>query len=162
MKEALHKEEVLDRIAPLFSDRLAAEVWLNKYAAEGEQDPRQMFTRLTLALARKEFEYYKKARKKLMYCPWLKKRISKEGLDYYSRNLQFKDLCQAIMDLLKGFNYVILGGSMMASLGTKNYSSISNCFVIGQPEDSINGINLKRAEQSNLMKRRKHHHCVAM
>lgn len=154
MKEVLHKEEVLDRIAPLFSDRLAAEVWLNKYAAEGEQDPRQMFTRLTLALARKEFEYYKKARKKLMYCPWLKKRISKEGLDYYSRNLQFKDLCQEIMDLLKGFNYVILGGSMMASLGTKNYSSISNCFVIGQPEDSINGINLKRAEQSNLMKRR--------
>ena len=43
---------------------------------------------------------------------------------------------------------------MMASLGIKNYSSISNCFVIGQPEDSINGINLKRAEQSNLMKRR--------
>lgn len=154
MKEVLHKEEVLDRIAPLFSDRLAAEVWLNKYAAEGEQDPRQMFTRLTLALARKEFEYYKKARKKLMYCPWLKKRVSKEGLDYYSRNLQFKDLCQEIMDLLKGFNYVILGGSMMASLGIKNYSSISNCFVIGQPEDSINGINLKRAEQSNLMKRR--------
>lgn len=50
---------------------------------------------------------------------------------------------------------VIPGGSVLAGLGDNNYiGSLSNCMVVGQPEDSYHGIMKSREERVQLMKRR--------
>lgn len=162
MNKVDQRSQILNELTSYFPDKLAAEVWLDKYAAPNETHPKQMFHRLATELTNIEYSYYKKALKKLAYAPWIKGKLSIEGREYYTAKYSKEDLYRKIYALLDNFGYLLLGGSVMASLGLKNYSSLSNCFVIGQPEDSINGINLKRAEQSNLMKRRKYHHCVAM
>lgn len=160
MTEQGREEKVILSVEKFLGDRLAAEVWVKKYAARypdgtlRETHPNHMFQRLAHELAKIEYEYYCKRKKRLYLNPWLKKQLSSQGLEYYNTKLTFRKIYVAILSLLENFGPVILGGSMMASLGLQNYSSISNCFVIGQPEDSINGINAKRAEQSNLMKRR--------
>ena len=56
--------------------------------------------------------------------------------------------------LLEDFKYIIPQGSVMASLGTDVIASLSNCFVIGQPEDSYSGIMQKDQQLVQLMKRR--------
>lgn len=60
-----------------------------------------------------------------------------------------------IMELFHHFKYVIPQGSIMATLG-KPYkiASLSNCFVVGQPDDSYSGIMQKDQELVQLMKRR--------
>jgi ribonucleoside-diphosphate reductase alpha chain len=42
----------------------------------------------------------------------------------------------------------------MYQLGAKSIGSLSNCFVVGQPEDSYGGIFRKDEEMAQLMKRR--------
>lgn len=154
MNKVDQRSQILNELTSYFPDKLAAEVWLDKYAAPNETHPKQMFHRLATELTNIEYSYYKKALKKLAYAPWIKGKLSIEGREYYTAKYSKEDLYRKIYALLDNFGYLLLGGSVMASLGLKNYSSLSNCFVIGQPEDSINGINLKRGEQANLMKRR--------
>jgi ribonucleoside-diphosphate reductase alpha chain len=52
------------------------------------------------------------------------------------------------------FKYIIPQGSVMAMLGNDLIGSLSNCFVVGQPEDSYGGIFQKDQELAQLMKRR--------
>ncbi len=124
-------------------DELAANVWLQKYAMEGEITPDQMHKRLAKEFARIEEKYYEKGEQ------WL----NKGNLSNYGStrsHLQEND----IYELFKNFKYIIPQGSIMSGLGLNAAQSLSNCFVIGQPKDSFGGIFLKDQEMAQLMKRR--------
>lgn len=124
-------------------DELAASVWLSKYAKEGEITPADMHKRMTKEFARIEEGYIKHEQNFL----------DKEKLSYYGRNRE--DLTEeSIFNLFDKFKTIIPQGSVMANLGSKEITSLSNCFVIGTPEDSYGGILRKDEELVQLMKRR--------
>lgn len=128
-------EEVLQAATEYFNgDSLAANVWMNKYAlkdSEGniyEKNPDQMHRRIAAEIARIEKKYPNP--------------LSEED----------------IYNVLKGFAHIVPQGSPMAGIGNPfQISSLSNCFVIGNPEnssDSYGGIMKVDQEQVQLMKRR--------
>ena len=138
-------------------DELAANVWQSKYAQEGEVTPDDMHKRLAKEFARIENKYAleieKKANKYLT--------LSDEGQKYYhfSQSTVYdgnslEKFENRIYNLFKDFKYIIPQGSIMSQLGSKSIGSLSNCFVIGQPEDSYGGIFQKDEEMAQLMKRR--------
>ena len=112
-------------------DELATKVWLNKYALrnlEGqllEEYPTRMHLRITNELSRIENKY-----------------PNPMG-------------ALEIFDMLQSFKYFIPGGSSMFGIGN-NYSisSLGNCFVVGDTEDSYASILKIDAEQVQIMKRR--------
>lgn len=60
-----------------------------------------------------------------------------------------------IYELFKDFKYLVAQGSPMSAIGNPyQIQSLSNCFVIDQPEDSYGGILLADQEQVQIMKRR--------
>ncbi|MDR0691862.1 MAG: adenosylcobalamin-dependent ribonucleoside-diphosphate reductase [Prevotellaceae bacterium] len=114
-------------------DELAAAVWVNKYAMKDsfgniyEKTPDDMHRRLA-----NEFE-----------------RIEKR----YENPMSVSE----IMELLKGFKYIVPQGGPMTGIGnSQQIASLSNCFVIGyqQEADSYGGIMRIDEEQVQLMKRR--------
>lgn len=113
-------------------DELASKVWLDKYALRDsnnnvlEESPQQMHIRMAKEFARIEAKYGGK------------RALTEDKILKYFNN----------------FKYIIPGGSVMAVLGSSMIGSLSNCFVIGQPEDSYSGIMKLREEQAHLMKRR--------
>ena len=123
-------------------DELAANVWLSKYAQEGEETPDDMHKRLAKEFARIEETYILNN--------------TRAGFSDLSKYGQIrKDLDEkTIYNLFKDFKYIIPQGSIMSQLGAKSIGSLSNCFVIGQPEDSYGGIFRKDEEMAQLMKRR--------
>lgn len=130
-------------------DELAAGVWQGKYAQEGEVTPDDMHKRMAKEFARIEKMYQedkKTHRSAISHSVW-------NSLSYYGRHreeLQEED----IYGLFKDFKYIIPQGSIMSQLGSKSIGSLSNCFVVGQPQDSYGGIFLKDEEMAQLMKRR--------
>lgn len=122
----------IDALTYFKGDDLAAKVWTDKYALRNENgevvesNPDQMHLRMAKEFARIEAKY--------------------GGPNMLSE--------QEIMGLFQDFRYIVPGGSVMAGLGSKAIGSLSNCFVIGQPEDSYSGIMKLREEQAHLMKRR--------
>lgn len=126
------KKEVLKSTLNYFNrDDLATDVWINKYALKDADDnpmeltPEDMHTRLANELYRIELQY-------------------KNPTQY-----------ETIKRLLTNFNYFILAGSCMFGIGNNNsFSSLGNCFVIGNDHDSYSGILRLDEEQVNLMKRR--------
>lgn len=133
-----------DKVLDYFNgDELAASTWRNKYAAPGEETPEDSQRRLAREFARIEEKFEWKAN------PDDKLKLSRYG---YSR----KPLTEErIMELFKDYKYVIPGGSVMSGAGTSELVSLSNCFVCGSPKDSYADIMKVRAEQTQLMKRRK-------
>ena len=143
-------------------DELAANVWLSKYAQEGEETPDDMHKRLAKEFARVETNYILKLEDSAKKVPLL----SEEGKKYYhygqhllyegrNKGKGVSELVQErIYNLFKDFKYIIPQGSIMSQLGAKSIGSLSNCFVIGQPEDSYGGIFRKDEEMAQLMKRR--------
>ena len=132
-------------------DELAASVWRGKYAMEGEINPDDMHRRLAKEFARieidyigKEFEFVNSVRNPDLLI---------SGLSEYgqSRSVLSED---SIYDLFKDFKYIVPQGSIMSMLGANKIGSLSNCFVIGQPEDSYGGILQKDQQLVQLMKRR--------
>ncbi|PID93943.1 MAG: ribonucleoside-diphosphate reductase, adenosylcobalamin-dependent [Bacteroidetes bacterium] len=127
-------EEVLAEATRYFKgDELAASVWVNKYAlkdSEGnlyEKSPDAMHHRLAAEIARIEKRYPNPLPEEVIY------------------------------GLLKNFNHVVPAGSPMSGIGNRfQVSSLSNCFVIGNPgsADSYGGIMKIDQEQVQLMKRR--------
>lgn len=125
------QEALESAIAYFKGDELAATVWINKYALKDsfgniyESTPEDMHHRLAAELARVEEKYPNP--------------LSREE----------------IFELLRDFKYVIPQGSPMAGIGNPfQISSLSNCFVIGNHEDSYGGIFRTDEEQVQLMKRR--------
>jgi ribonucleotide reductase alpha subunit len=125
-------EEVLAASVEYFQgDELAAQVWINKYALQDsqgnlyERTPDDMHRRIARELHRIEIKY--------------PNALSEEEL----------------YELLKDFRYIVPQGSPMAGIGNDyQVSSLSNCFVIGNPADSYGGIIRTDEEQVQLMKRR--------
>lgn len=126
-------------------DELAAGVWLGKYAQEGDKTPDDMHKRMAKEFARVEKEY-QKSEYSTQYS---------EGTlsDYYVKTRPGLSE-KAIYNLFKDFKYIIPQGSIMSQLGAPSIGSLSNCFVIGTPEDSYGGIFQKDEEMVQLMKRR--------
>lgn len=106
------------------NDTLAAQVWLNKYAQEGDITPDDMHKRMAKEFARVEQNYPNPLSENEIY------------------------------NLFKDFKYVIPGGSIMSGLGSKEYSSLSNCTVISPPEDNYESIMDSRKFMVQLSKRR--------
>lgn len=129
----------IDALTYFEGAELAAKVWADKYALKDdagnilETNPENMHSRMASEFARIEAKYGGSKAMPL-------------GL---------------IESLFRDFKYIVPGGSVMAGLGSSVIGSLSNCFVIGQPEDSYSGIMKLREEQAHLMKRRKYH-CVAI
>ena len=121
-------------------DELAANVWETKYAQEGEETPDDMHKRLTREFSRVENKY-------------IESESELETLSKYGQERKFLTE-ERIFELFKDFKYIIPQGSIMSQLGSKSIGSLSNCFVIGQPEDSYGGIFQKDEEMAQLMKRR--------
>lgn len=132
-------------------DELAANVWQSKYAQEGEETPDDMHKRLAREFARVEFNYQITEPLKNSDLESHKNRLKK--LSKYGQTRRNLDE-ETIYHLFKDFKYIIPQGSIMSQLGSKSIGSLSNCFVIGQPEDSYGGIFQKDEEMAQLMKRR--------
>ena len=141
-----------DKLLNYFNgDDLASSVWLEKYAQEGEETPDDMHRRLAKEFAKVELNYQLTEPLKNSDLEFHKNRLKK--LSKYGqtrRNLDEK----TIYHLFKDFKYIIPQGSIMSQLGAKSIGSLSNCFVIGEPEDSYGGIFKKDEEMVQLMKRR--------
>ena len=110
---------------------LQANVWVDKYCLQDnkgnylEATPDDMFHRLAKEFARIEAKY--------------------------SVPIDEED----IYELLKDFKYVIPGGSILFGVGNNyTYTSLGNCFVIGDTTDSYGSILKIDEEQAQLMKRR--------
>ncbi len=123
-------------------EELPASVWQNKYAEKGEITPNDMHYRMAVEFHEVEKDYQKHEN------PRLKSKLSE-----YGKNRKNLDL-PTIFNLFKDFKYVIPQGSVMSQLGSESIGSLSNCFVIGTPEDSYGGIFQKDEEMAHLMKRR--------
>ena len=134
-----------DKLLSYFNgDDLASSVWVGKYAQEGEETPDDMHKRLAKEFARVEQLYV------------LNELPNDKGVEDLSEYGKIrKDLTEEnIYELFKDFKYIIPQGSIMSQLGAKSIGSLSNCFVIGTPEDSYGGIFQKDQEMAQLMKRR--------
>lgn len=143
----------MDKVLEYYKgDELAAHAWLSKYALRNktgkllEDIPTEMHKRMAIEVARIE-ENYSKVSDKI----YLLSDLSQYGQLLQSNLVTEED----IYNLFKDFKYIIPGGSVMSLLGNPyQVGSLSNCFVIGQPDDSYGGIMQKRTEQVQLMKRR--------
>lgn len=124
-------------------DDFAAGVWESKYAQKGENTPDDMHKRMAKQFTRIEKNY-----------SWGDGKVSDSSkMSGYGLNrLSLTE--DSIYNLFKDFKYIIPQGSIMSQLGSESIGSLSNCFVIGQPEDSYGGIFQKDEEQAQLMKRR--------
>lgn len=123
-------------------NELAANVWQSKYAAEGEESPEDMHKRMAKEFGRIEDKYIKQ-----------EKDIDWSNLSEYGKNRE-RLTYDRIYNLFKDFKYIIPQGSVMSQLGVESIGSLSNCFIVGQPEDSYGGIMMKDEEMVQLMKRR--------
>ncbi|HPT52765.1 MAG TPA: adenosylcobalamin-dependent ribonucleoside-diphosphate reductase [Bacteroidales bacterium] len=133
-QQTYNKKDIFQNVVQYFhGDELAAGVWLDKYALKDnngnllEATPDDMHHRIAKEFARIENKYQ----------------------NPLSEN--------TIFELLKDFKYIIPQGSPMAGIGNfYQIASLSNCFVIGNGEqsDSYGGIMQMDEEQVQLMKRR--------
>lgn len=121
-------------------DELAASTWKSKYALSGETTPEDMHRRMAKEFARIEEKYSETHTESSEYSNY-----------YYKRTPLSED---AVFNYFDRFKYIIPGGSVMSGLGSSSPVSLSNCFVIGSPLDSYEGIMKTRTEQVQLMKRR--------
>lgn len=129
-------------------DEMASNVWLNKYALKDENGdivettPDDMHRRMAKLFAEIEEKYEYETNENI------KLKLSEYG--YNRAKLDEK----RIYNLFKDFKYVVPGGSVMSGLGSSLPVSLSNCWVIDGPSDSIDDIFRVCNEQSQLFKRR--------
>jgi ribonucleoside-diphosphate reductase alpha chain len=133
MKAYTHEEVLAAATLYFEGDKLAASVWMNKYALKDSDGniygltPDEMHWRLASEIARIEKNYPNP--------------LSEDEL----------------FELFRNFRYIVPQGSPMAGIGNNfQVSSLSNCFVIGDDgnQDSYGGIMKVDQEQVQLMKRR--------
>ena len=105
-------------------DELAANVWLSKYAQEGDKTPDDMHRRMAKEFARIEWKYRETEEKKDIT------NLSEYGKQLYKKIQKAtpKDVNDHIYNLFKDFKYIIPQGSIMSNLGNKAITSLSNCF----------------------------------
>lgn len=126
------REEAIKQSVEYFNgDELAATVFVDKYALRDEDGnvleatPDELHERLATEFARIESKYPNP--------------LSKEE----------------IFELMRDFEKVVPQGSPMAGIGNSSQlMSVSNCFVVGSPEDSYGGILKSDQELAQIYKRR--------
>lgn len=128
-------------------DELAANVWLSKYAQEGDETPNDMHRRMAKEFARIEEKYQK------IKCQGNTPNVAWYALSHYGRHRDELDE-NSIYELFKNFKYIVPQGSIMSILGTGMIGSLSNCYVVPSPLDSYGGIFKTDQELAQLMKRR--------
>jgi len=130
--EYSYDESVSASIEYFDGDDLAGQKFVDKYAL---RKPNGMYTEKTPddMHHRLAWEFFRIEAKKF-----------KEPMSY-----------EKIYNLLKGFKYIVPQGSPMYGIGNPySYITISNCFVIDSPEDSISGIMKTDQELAQIFKRR--------
>lgn len=133
VKKISHDEAIKKSLEYFKGDDLAARVWVSKYALKDsdgniyEATPEDMHWRIANEIGRVEKQYPNPLSP------------------------------QEVYDLIKEFKYIIPQGSPMTGIGNNfQIASLSNCFVIGNGEnsDSYGSIMKIDEEQVQLMKRR--------
>ena len=149
MEKSYTFEEVHKAALDYFKqDEMAAMAWIKKYCLKNDDDtyaeltPDDMHKRLAKKFSEVEEKYEYTTNDKL------KLKLSEYG--YNRKKLEEDDIYQ----LLKDFKYVVPGGSVLSGLGSKLPVSLSNCFVINSPKDSISSIFKVCNEMAQLEKRR--------
>lgn len=130
-------------------DELAASTWKNKYALEGETTPDEMHRRMAKEFTRIEIKYAKQYNGNYNELSEYGQKIA-DMIEHFDHNV----IEEFIYQLFEDFKYIIPAGSIMATLGSDKLSSLSNCFVIDSPKDSLSGIMNQCNNQSQLMKYR--------
>lgn len=133
MTQTFTFEEALDRSNKYFNgDELAAKVFLDKYALRNskneilEDTPEKMHNRIASEFARIEKGKFKQP-------------LTKEEIFSY----------------LDKFKYIVPQGSPMSGIGNSyQIVSLSNCYVVETPEDSIGGIMKTDQQLAQISKRR--------
>lgn len=157
--ESIYRENVKQYFN---GDQLAADVWWQKYRAENEIHPLQMINRLCDEITKYGVDWFGKC------YPHQNDDMSKHGKELFGVFMDFKTsensdikrekiekmISSFVHKNLDGFKRIILGGSMNSGIGVNDYSSLSNCLVLGAPEDSYAGILWKDHELVECMKRR--------
>lgn len=131
------REEALKKALEYYEgNELQANIFIDKYAhCDGDRNYYESTPNETLMRAAKEF-----ARIEQTYKPKNKK-----------YNLKDENV---IFSFFKDFKYIIPQGSVLAGIGLKDYTTLSNCFVLKSPYDSVGGIVYSDAELANVYKRR--------
>ena len=133
VKKVTHDEAFQESLKYFKGDDLAARVWVNKYALKDsdgdvyEATPDDMHRRIAREIARVESKYVNPMQE------------------------------EEIFEIIRNFKYIIPQGSPMTGIGNDfQIASLSNCFVIGngQNSDSYGSIMRIDEEQVQLMKRR--------
>ena len=148
-KKKYSYDEVHSKALEYFGgDEMAATTWVKKYCLinkDGEfleQSPDDMHRRMAEHFFTQERAYDNG-----------EKETDKSNLSEYGKNR--KSLTEDdIYNMFKNFGEVIPAGSVMAGLGSPIPVSLSNCWVIDGPHDSLEDIFRVCNEQSQLMKRR--------
>lgn len=150
LEAQVNKQQMKNKLLEYFKeDELASNVFKSKYAQEGDITPDDMHKRLAKEFARIEKKYAKSD-----FIVFGDKNFNPDSLSEYGRTRVDTLDEETIYNLFKDFKYIIPQGSIMSNLGNKAITSLSNCFVVGQPTDSYGGICKKDEEMAQLMKRR--------
>tara|TARA_R100000005_G_scaffold96017_1_gene80119 strand:+ start:2863 stop:5280 length:2418 start_codon:yes stop_codon:yes gene_type:complete len=128
------KQEVQEATLEYFNgDELATNVWITKYCLKDkagnllEKTPADMHRRLAKEFARVENKF--------------------NGLRAMSE--------EQVFEVLKNFDYIVPQGSPMMGIGNNHVNvSLSNCVVVGPPQDNISSIVDAGKDLANLFKRR--------
>jgi ribonucleoside-diphosphate reductase alpha chain len=141
-------------------DELAAQAWQNKYAHGEEITPDDMHKRMALEYAKVELQFIEKdeyLNKKIdLLSDYGKNRLKHIQYLIYNNSEHKKEIIASkiFLPLLEKFENIIPGGSVMANLGTNIPTSLSNCFVVGTPNDNIEDIFDYAKDAAQLYKRR--------
>lgn len=143
-------------------EEMPTKVWINKYRQKGETTPEQRFQTIAKEFAETQANSFcnqipKLTAKELGNLSDNGKNKFKQLIEVYNKFGKegvFNELKKHYETLFGKFEHSIGGGSVLQGIGANNYSSLSNCFVMGQPYDSYVGIIEKENEVINSMKRR--------
>lgn len=131
-------------------DELASEVFLNKYSLNKEETPDDMHKRMAKEFARIIFNYRDKITEDKI------RNLSPYGQGFFRLlKIQTKeDLQDMIHHYFKNFESIIPQGSVMSGLSSEKPVSLSNCFVLPSPEDTIESIVNTGRNAAQIYKRR--------
>ena len=125
-------------------DALATSSWNNKYRHENESIE-DFFNRIVNEFIRLDNfpnitnnEYYHN--------------LSEYGKLRLKNGKSFRS--QTFDNLLRDFKHVIPGGSALSGIGTKKPVSLSNCFAIDSPRDTVDSIFNSSRDMAQIYKRR--------
>ena len=129
-------------------DNLATDVFISKYSLNKQEVPDEMHERLAEDFARIEEKYHD------IYLTKDIKALSDYGQRRFKTDNFSSVIKGKIVSLFNHFDFIIPGGSVMQGLGSGKPVSLSNCFVLQSPEDTIESIFNTARDAAQIYKRR--------